>query len=129
MEMNLVYIYDVVAQERPDVTLTTPSNLILPPIVVNNLGWSRGYWEIVASEPIGHDDTLSQHRFVRYKGTSIYDYDIVDESGRPVKDRVPWKKIDPQKLSQSGFSNFNHVDWQIRQILQQRGLRLTNASG
>jgi transposase-like protein len=29
--------------------------------VVNNLGWSRGYWEIVASEPVKPADMLDHH--------------------------------------------------------------------
>lgn len=46
---NLVYIYDAIGPERPPAALLTPSNLLMGPAVANNLGWLRGYWQIVAS--------------------------------------------------------------------------------
>jgi hypothetical protein len=52
-EMNLVYIYDAISPERPKPEALAPSNLIIGPSVVNNLGWVRGYWEIMASQPLG----------------------------------------------------------------------------
>ena len=120
---NLVYIYDAIDAERPEARLRTPSNLILPPIVVNNLGWSRGYWQIMASEPLSREDILPHHRFVRYAGTgSTDDYVIVDERGETVRTWLSRKRDDPRKLSQSGISNFNHVDWLIMETLQQRGV-------
>lgn len=121
--LNLVYIYDAISMEKPDTKLLKPSNLLIPPIVVNNLGWSRGYWQIMISGPLSPRDFLPNHRFVRYVGTgSTDDYVIVDEYGKPVRNRLFAKRDDPKKLSQSGISNFNHVDWLIRQTLQQRGV-------
>jgi hypothetical protein len=52
-EMNLVYIYDAISPERPKPEALAPSNLIIGPSVANNLGWVRGYWEIMASQPLG----------------------------------------------------------------------------
>jgi hypothetical protein len=118
-EFNLVYIYDAIGADRPSTDLLSPHNLIIGPSVVNNLGWARGYWEIVASEPVKPADTLDHHYFIRYHGTgSTRDYDVVDEEGRKV--RSPKVKVD--ELAQSGFGNFNHIDWQLRAILQKRGL-------
>ncbi len=118
-EFNLVYIYDAIGSERPSPQFLTPKNLLIGPAVVNNLGWYRGYWEIMASEPLGVNDILAQHAFIRYRGTGRReDYEIVGEDGRLVSKR----EINPQKLSQSGFGNFNSIDWQVREILQSRGL-------
>lgn len=117
-EMNLVYIYDAVTRERPKPELLTPSNLIIGPSVVNNLGWVRGYWEIMASQPLGPDDTQREHLFVEYRGTgSLADYNVVDENGLVVVDRA----VDPLSLGQSGYSNFNYVDCLVRSILAARG--------
>ena len=69
---NLIYIYDAFGPERPRPELLSPSNLILGPSVVNNLGWARGYWEIVASEPILPIHVLDQHLFVRFRGTGSH---------------------------------------------------------
>jgi hypothetical protein len=118
-ELSLVYIYDAIGKSRPSAEMLSPQNLIIGPSVVNNLGWSRGYWEIVASEPVMSADTLDHHNFIRYHGTgSTCDYDIVDERGKIV--RSP--KVQISKSAQSGFGNFNLIDWQIRAILQERGL-------
>ena len=114
---NLIYIYDAFGPERPRPELPSPSNLILGPSVVNNLGWARGYWEIVASEPILPIDVLDQHLFVRFRGTgSPPDYDIVEENGKITKTRY----ADIRGLAQSGFGNFNLLDWQLKEILRDR---------
>lgn len=118
-EFNLVYIFDAIGPDRPPRDLLSPQNLIIGPSVVNNLGWARGYWEIVASEPVTTADMLDHHFFIRYRGTgSAHDYDIVDEHGR----RVRSPKVEASKLAQSGFGNFNSIDWQLSAILRDRGL-------
>jgi len=118
-EANLVYIYDAISSERPKPEILTPFNLIVGPSVVNNLGWVRGYWEIMASEPLRPSDVRDIHLFVRYWGTgSPADYDLVDENGRVVVDH----SLNPRSLGQSGYSNFNHIDWLVGGILQERGV-------
>src|SRR5215471_15374594 len=64
-EFNLVYIYDAIGPNRPLPDLLSPHTLIIGPSVVNNLGWVRGYWEIVASEPVKPTDMLDHHYFIR----------------------------------------------------------------
>lgn len=116
---SLVYIYDAIGPVRPSPDLLTPQNLIVGPSVVNDLGWARGYWEIIASERIKATDLLDHHYFIRYHGTgSTSDYDIVDEQGRKARTA----EVQINKLAQSGFGNFNLIDWQLRKILRDRGL-------
>jgi hypothetical protein len=116
-EANLVYIYDAISGERPAPEVLIPSNLIIGPSVVNNLGWVRGYWEIIASQPLRPIDVREKHIFVRYRGTgSPADYDLVNEDGRVVVDHA----VDPRSLGQSGYGNFNYIDWLVRDILQAR---------
>jgi hypothetical protein len=118
-DFNLVYIYDAISETRPSLDVLSPRKLIIGPSVVNNLGWTRGYWEIVASCPITPAEMLEHHFFIRYRGTgSRSDYDIVDEQGQIVRGA----KVQIEKLAQSGFGNFNLIDWQIRTILRERGL-------
>jgi hypothetical protein len=118
-DFNLVYIYDAISPHRPSPDVLSPRNLIIGPSVVNNLGWVRGYWEIVASEPLKPSDVLDRHLFVRFHGTgSNRDYDIVDEQGRMVR----FPKVQSSKLAQSGFGNFNSIDWKLRDILRERGV-------
>lgn len=118
-EANLVYIYDAVSGDQPKPEVLIPSNLIMGPSIVNNLGWVRGYWEIMASQPLRPADIRQKHVFLRYRGTgSPVDYDLVDEDGREVIDPT----VDPRSPSQSGYNNFNYIDWLIRGILQERGV-------
>jgi len=118
-DFNLVYIYDAMSETRPSIDVLSPKKLIIGPSVVNNLGWTRGYWEIVASVPITPAEMLDHHFFIHYHGTgSRSDYDIVDEQGQIVRGA----KVQIDKLAQSGFGNFNLIDWQIRTILRERGV-------
>jgi hypothetical protein len=118
-EMNLVYIYDAISGEEPKTEVLSPSNLIIGPSVVNDLGWVRGYWEIMASQPLRPSDVREKHVFIRSWGTgSPTDHDLVDEDGRVVVD----PKVDPRSLSESGYSNFDHIDRLVRGILEERGL-------
>ncbi len=118
-DFNLVYIYDAVSDHRPAPALLSPSNLIIGPCVVNNLGWSRGYWQVMANEPVTNADRLVQHRFIQFRGYGgPENHEVVDESGKVVKgDHRDWKR-----LGQSGFGNFNSVDWCIRAVLNERGI-------
>lgn len=67
---NLIYVYRVRSHTKtvPDRDLLTPDNLLLPPMFTNNLGWSRGYFETIASIPLGEEDLLPQHCFRRSTG-------------------------------------------------------------
>jgi hypothetical protein len=42
VELNLVYVYDAMGFDRPAPAALAPTNLILGPSVVNNLGLARG---------------------------------------------------------------------------------------
>ena len=44
--------------------MLNPMNLIIGRSVVNNLGWVRGYWEIIASEPLRPADIRDTHLIV-----------------------------------------------------------------
>jgi hypothetical protein len=118
-DFNLVYIYDVISEKRPDTELLKPSNLIIGPCVVNNLGWSRGYWQVIGCEPLTKEDRFARHLFVRFRGFGgPENHDIVDESGNVVKGLLPNWRL----LGQSGFGSFNSVDWNVRNVLESRGI-------
>jgi Immunity protein 26 len=119
-DLNLVYLYDAVGFDRPAPDALVPSNLILGPSVVNNLGFSRGYWEIMASEPVKPSDVLNRHLFVRFKGTGrLDDYELVDEAR--LKVHIKHSQAD-KFLAQSGIGNYNLIDWQVQEILRMRGV-------
>jgi len=119
-DLDLVYIYDAMGSERPASKALVPSNLILGPSVVNNLGFSRGYWEIMGSGPVTASDTLDRHMFVKFKGNGRPDdYELVDEAGAKVNIK---HSLADKSLAQSGIGNYNLIDWRVQEILRRRGV-------
>ncbi|WP_460792938.1 immunity 26/phosphotriesterase HocA family protein [Nocardioides maradonensis] len=61
----LIYVYDVVSgtPAPPPVRSLTPDRLLVPPTFINQMPWSKGYFQTVASEPIAAPDLLRQHCF------------------------------------------------------------------
>jgi hypothetical protein len=77
---NLIYIYDhrSDAKEPPPRERLTPDRLLIGPMFINRLGWSRGYIETVGHYDPEPGDRLEQHCFHDYyKG-------FVDERGEPL---------------------------------------------
>ena len=65
----LIYIYKQRTNEKtPPMGLLTPDRLLLPPIFINRLPWSRGYFETVASGEVRPEDVLPQHCFLDVTG-------------------------------------------------------------
>ena len=79
---NLIYVYDVesATMEPPD--RLSPAHLLLAPMFVNRLPWSKGYLATVAHRELREEDLLRQHCFRRWTG------DYVDERGRSLPGRI-----------------------------------------
>jgi hypothetical protein len=83
----------------------------------------RGYWKIVASELVLPNDTLDRHLFVRFRGTGRGDdYDLVNEAGKKLD--IPHSETD-MSLGQSGIGNYNQIDWNLQEILRERGVSVS----
>lgn len=63
---NLLYIYRGLIRnfERLDTATLTVERLLIPPVMTNRLGWSRGYFRNVASVPLAPHDVLPKHCFM-----------------------------------------------------------------
>jgi len=61
---NLIYVYDVVSDGMEPGELS-PDRLLLPPIFINRLPWSKGYCVTVDHHAIHPEDLLPQHCFRR----------------------------------------------------------------
>jgi hypothetical protein len=73
---NLIYVYRYRnSSKAPDLAELTPDRLLIPPLFINRLPWSRGYFEPVASEPLTPADLLPLHCFRDFNGS------FVDEDG------------------------------------------------
>ena len=81
--VNLIYIYD-----RPSVTTDLesadlrPGRLLIPPVWINRLPWTKGYFKTVGRRDIGKFDVLQQHCFFRTSLSPTKPGDFVDETGK-----------------------------------------------
>lgn len=57
----LIYIYNVNSKDKKFIPELSKNNLLIPPTFVNNLGWSRGYFETVGN--ISNPDIFKIHLF------------------------------------------------------------------
>lgn len=97
---NLIYIYAAKSDSKqPHLESLTPEALLVPPLFINRLPWSRGYFETVAHQPLREDDMLSAHYF-----WSASRAKYVDEHGN-VLDFVPAPPV-----GDWGLHSFRTVD-------------------
>lgn len=69
---NLIYVYRERATDlRPDVGLLRPDRLLLPPIFINRMPWTKGYFQTVAYHLLRPADVLERHCFRRSNGTYL----------------------------------------------------------
>ena len=79
----LIYVYSVRSDLKglnPD--QLTVDRLLLPPMFINRLPWSRGYFETVAHRPLKREDLVQQYCFRRWTGK------YVDETGKELSSRL-----------------------------------------
>lgn len=81
---NLIYVYNVRGESlTPNPAALTPGNLLIPPLFINRLPWSRGYFQTVLTAPIEPADLLPQHCFYS-SARGLY----CDEVGSPLAQPV-----------------------------------------
>jgi hypothetical protein len=59
----LVYIYRARSSEKACIPKLLRGQLLVPPMMTNRLGWSKGYFEFLENQPLGPMDILPQHCF------------------------------------------------------------------
>src|SRR4051812_1990034 len=64
---NLIYVFRTKFSQLPDVpagsALSPATELLVPPMMTNNLPWTRGYFQTIGSVPLTAEDVLPQHCF------------------------------------------------------------------
>jgi len=60
---NLIYVYRVRSRLKSPVPELRRDQLLIPPLLTNRLGWSRGYFEHVENRPLSAKDRLPRHCF------------------------------------------------------------------
>lgn len=75
-DVILIYIYKNTSTEKYSIPLLSLKDLMLPPIGINKLPWTKGYFEVLNSIPIDSEEVISQHCFQSFDnvlGTKFYD--------------------------------------------------------
>lgn len=106
---NLIYVYRRRAVEREPVPPLLRNELLVPPMMTNQLPWSRGYFEFLMNRPLGTMDRLPQHCFKRSTGG------YYDDEGNELAGLV-------EPCGQYGLHSFRTIDDEISRAL---GIPLT----
>lgn len=102
----LIYIYRYrVASPKPDRAELTPDNLMLPPVFINKMPWTKGYFENVDCVDIAEKDILSRYCFWD-GGREIYVDENRNEFPREFQPCGDW-----------GLSGYRWLDDQISDAL------------
>jgi hypothetical protein len=79
----LIYVYDRRSREKKILPADLkPDQLLIPPVWINRMPWSKGYFQTIENTEIGADDVLVQHCFRVWNG------DFLDETGGKLAARV-----------------------------------------
>ncbi len=75
---NVIYIYNKLSKEVVLPDILDPQQLLIPPQIVNNQGWLKGYFMTVGSSQITKNDIIDygfwdvfRKRFVNEEGTLL----------------------------------------------------------
>lgn len=102
----LIYVYRHRAESRrPDRAALAPDNLLLPPVFINKMPWTKGYFETVDHADLAPADRLVQHCFWS-AGRNIY----VDENRNPLPREI-------QPCGDWALSSYRWLDDQISDAL------------
>jgi hypothetical protein len=100
----LIYLYDAHGAAKESVPDLRRDRLLVAPMVTNRLPFSKGYFEVVASRPLGKDDVLPVHCFRSSSGKYF------DEQRRPLR-----RKVRP--CGELGLHSFRTIDDAVSEAL------------
>ncbi len=103
----LVYFYNLIGADVSEIPPHSHLDLMIPPLFVNRLGWTRGYFAHIGNRPV-----LPSERYPLHSFTCCYfsPTRIVDEFGNPLA-----RAVEPAQLFT--ISNHKMVDYDISEKL------------
>jgi hypothetical protein len=103
----LLYFYDrrFWSKEAPQRESLSPQELLVPPMLTNRLGWSKGVFETVAHWELEADEILPVHCFWSYSRRRYY-----DERGRELPEPT-------EPVGEYGLHSFRTIDDAISDAL------------
>ncbi len=69
----LIYVYRAFSFDKTAIPVLNRDQLLIAPDLINRLGWSRGYFEMVAHHPLTPEDVLPVHCFQSYFSGKYFD--------------------------------------------------------
>jgi hypothetical protein len=109
----LIYVYQPRSQGKETVPVLFRDQLLIPPMITNRLGWSRGYFEFLEHHDLGRMDRLRQHCFKDSRGL------FFDEQGSRLTTEVP-------PVGEWGLHSYRTIDDEISSAL---GIPLSVSEG
>lgn len=70
---NLIYIYNIQSDNIIDIPMLDCKDLLIHPIITNNLPWSKGLFHTVTNQEITQNDKLDTHCFKDVVFNKYYD--------------------------------------------------------
>jgi hypothetical protein len=101
---NLIYLYGARSADKANIPELLRGQLLVPPMLTNNLPWTKGYLEFLQNRPIAPLDRFPQHCFEDTRGWYF------DEQGKRLT-----KPSDP--VGQWGLQSFRTIDDEISKAL------------
>lgn len=59
----LVYIYKAFSNDKHNIPALKKEDLLIPPVMINRLAWSRGHFETIEHRPLTEEDVWRVHCF------------------------------------------------------------------
>jgi hypothetical protein len=111
----LIYIYNATSKDKNKIPELDKNNLLIPPTMINRLGWSRGYFENVAFKELTKDDVLDVHCFwdPPLKGFSTGRF----SKGKYMNEKGEELDGPHEPVGQCGLGNYLTVDLRISRAL------------
>ena len=86
----LIYIYRHRSDDmQPDPAELHRDGLLLPPLFINRMPWTKGYFRTVANWSLSHDDLVAQHCFLSAGRGRYFDEDFNELPG-PIEPCGDW---------------------------------------
>lgn len=101
---NLIYVYRPRTRQKLPVPELLREHLLVPPMMTNNLPWSKGYFEFIESREIRAKDRLDQHCFKDSRGRYF------DEQCKALAQAV-------EPIGQWGLHSYRTIDDEVSKAL------------
>lgn len=104
----LVYVYRDEASSADEIPDLSIDRLLIPPRIVNRLGFSRGFMRVIANRPLKRNNAYPAHSFRlnSFRGRSSYQ----DEDGHPLTEPTGC-------IVDKAYGNYRTLDDEISRAL------------